>query len=108
MKRIYLSGPISGFSKYHDKFKACKDALVAAGYNNIVNPAELDAVINKASYEEYMGLCIGLIDMCDVIVLLPGWEKSVGANREYGYALGKDKLIFTFEELMEVEHGTHA
>lgn len=34
-----------------------------------------------------------LLDMCDAIYMLKDWQKSCGANREYGYALGMDKLI---------------
>lgn len=104
-KRLYLSGPITGHKDYHQRFEKAKVELAAAGFDNIVNPAELDAVINKAGYEEYMKICLGLIDMSDYIVMLPGWEKSIGANREYGYALGADKLTFTLEEMLEVENG---
>lgn len=34
-----------------------------------------------------------LIDMCGALYMLNGWEKSCGANREYGYALAKDMII---------------
>lgn len=34
-----------------------------------------------------------LLDMCDAIYMLKDWKKSCDANREYGYALGMDKLI---------------
>ena len=30
-----------------------------------------------------------LLDLCDTIYMLKGWEQSCGANREYGYALAK-------------------
>lgn len=30
-----------------------------------------------------------LLDLCDTIYMLKGWESSCGANREYGYALAK-------------------
>ena len=36
---------------------------------------------------------IFLLNMCDAIYMLKGWEKSRGANREYGYALASDKII---------------
>lgn len=31
--------------------------------------------------------------MCDQIYMLKGWEKSCGANQEYGYALACDMII---------------
>ena len=105
VQRIYLSGPITGIVDYHQRFEKAKVELVAAGYNNIANPAELDGVINEGKYEEYMSLCMRLLDMCDVVVMLPGWKESFGANREYGYALGKDKLIFELEDMLEVQNG---
>lgn len=105
VQRIYLSGPITGIADYHQRFEKAKVELVAAGYNNIANPAELDGVINEGKYDEYMSLCMSLLDMCDVVVMLPGWKESLGANREYGYALAKNKLIFELEDMLEVQNG---
>lgn len=105
VQRIYLSGPITGIADYKQRFEKAKVELVAAGYNNIANPAELDGVINEGKYEEYMSLCMNLLDMCDVVVMLPGWKESFGANREYGYALAKNKLIFELEDMLEVQNG---
>ena len=105
VQRIYLSGPITGIADYHQRFEKAKVELVAAGYKNIANPAELDGVINEAKYEEYMSLCMSLLEMCDVVVMLPGWKESFGANREYGYALAKNKLIFELEDMLEVQNG---
>ena len=34
-----------------------------------------------------------MLDMCDGIYLLKGWEKSCGSNRELGYAMAKGKII---------------
>lgn len=45
------------------------------------------------TYEEYMYIDINLIDLCDAIYMLRGWEMSRGANREYGYASGLGKTI---------------
>ena len=105
VQRIYLSGLITGIADYHQRFEKAKVELVAAGYKNIANPAELDGVINEAKYKEYMSLCMSLLEMCDVVVMLPGWKESLGENREYGYALGKDKLIFELEDMLEVQNG---
>lgn len=105
VQRIYLSGPITGIADYHQRFEKAKVELVAAGYKNIANPAELDGVINEGKYEEYMSLCMSLLDMCDVVVMLPGWKESFGANREYGYALAKNKMIFELEDMLEVQNG---
>lgn len=51
----------------------------------------------NADYEDYMKVDMFLLDMCNTIYMLKGWEKSCGANREYGYALAKG-MVIVFEE----------
>ena len=53
------------------------------------------AITGKTNYEEYMDMSIMLLNMCDCIFMLNGWQQSRGANREYGYALAKDMTIIS-------------
>lgn len=46
-----------------------------------------------AEYKEYMDMSMMMLSMCDGIYMLKGWEKSTGANREFGYALASDMII---------------
>ncbi len=39
----------------------------------------------------------------DYLVQLPGWERSIGASRELGFALGADKIIVSLEQLLTKE-----
>lgn len=103
--RIYLSGAITGIPHYKKDFELVETELLSKGYRYIVNPAELDEVIVNGEYENFMDVCLKLIDMCDIVVLIPGWKKSAGANREMGYALGKGKEVVTYEDL-EIEDFT--
>lgn len=99
--RIYISGAITGTNDFMERFKAAEDRLTAEGMS-VINPAHANSYMPKdTTYEEYMKVSFCLLDMCDTIYMLNGWEKSCGANREYGYALAKDKTIM-FEEIAHV------
>ena len=96
--RVYISGPITGVPDYMEKFEAAEKELVEKGFA-VVNPAKINyGMPDDMTYEEYMEIDIKLIDMCDVICMLRGWKMSRGANREYGYALGKGKTIIYQQE----------
>ena len=43
----------------------------------------------SATWQEYMNLCIPMLDMCHGIYMLDGWEKSKGATEEFNYAISK-------------------
>lgn len=93
-KRIYISGPITGIENYWDKFKDAEVELVEKGYK-VINPACIDDVMQGGTWEEYMKVDMCLLSMCDAIYMLDGWETSCGANREYGYAMGKGMEILS-------------
>ena len=90
--RVYISGGITGVEDYKKKFADAEQALYLEGHQPF-NPTKLD--FPNLDYEEYMRLDFCLLDMCDAIYMLKGWENSRGANREYGYASAKDKIIMT-------------
>lgn len=91
--RVYISGPITGVKDYMDKFEQAEKEMIEKGFT-VVNPAKINyGMPEDMTYEEYMEIDIRLIDLCDAIYMIRGWEMSRGANREYGYALGKGKTI---------------
>ena len=91
-KRVYISGPITGVQNYCDPFVNAENFLLEKGCK-VINPCLMDFVMPNADYEDYMKADLLLLDMCDAIYMLKGWEKSRGANREYGYALAKGMEI---------------
>lgn len=97
---LYLSGPITGHKDYVREFGTAAYALKCEGYK-VINPASMDSVLPEGTdYESFMKIDLQLLDMSTVLVQLPGWEKSLGCQREYGYALAAGKLIVKYEDLI--------
>ena len=91
--KIYISGAITGTDDYMERFAKAEKELTKNGYS-VVNPAKVNAQLPEdTTYGEYMKMCFCMLDMCDSIYMLQGWEKSCGANRELGYAFAKDMII---------------
>lgn len=90
--KLYLSGAITGTDDYMDRFSMAEKSLEAE--HTIINPAKVNAQLpSDTDYEDYMKMSFCMLDMCDGIYLLKGWEKSCGSNRELGYAMAKGKII---------------
>lgn len=81
MKRVYLSGPMTGLPDLNfPAFNAAAARLRADGLR-VVNPAEINLGA-QLTWEQCMRADIKALCDCDAIVLLPGWEASKGAHLE--------------------------
>ena len=81
MRRIYIAGPMTGLPDFnYPAFNAEAARLRAIGWD-VENPAENPAP-PSGEWIDYMRLAIPQLMTCDVIVLLPKWEKSRGARVE--------------------------
>ena len=90
--KLYLSGAITGTDDYMDRFSMAEKSLEAE--HTIINPAKVNAQLpSDTDDEDDMKMSFCMLDMCDGIYLLKGWEKSCGSNRELGYAMAKGKII---------------
>ncbi len=79
MKRIYLSGPMSGIPDnnipaFHDYA-----ASLRADGHQVVSPAEIE---ESGTWEMCLRADVRELCTCDAIALMPGWESSKGANLE--------------------------
>ena len=101
MSKVYISSQISGLEKddYMERFAKAEKKL-SREFFSVINPAKVNAQLpENTTYREYMNMSLTMLDMCDYIYLLDGWEKSKGACLEYQYAktLGKE-IIFQGKE----------
>lgn len=97
---VYLSGPITGVKNYEKNFAEAEAELRRQGHI-VLNPAMLPPDLGDC--DKYMQICLPMIDVADAVVMLEGWKNSRGACREWGYALGLDKLIVDFNEFADNE-----
>ena len=99
--RIYISGPITNTKDFKERFqKAVKFLISEYPDATIINPSAMEGIFitkQEISHEEYMGLSFKLMDKCEYIYLLKGWQASAGCNQEYGYAIAKD-IIRLYEK----------
>lgn len=79
--RIYISGPMTGLPELNfPAFNGEASRLRAAGYQ-VVNPAELNPD-PATTWQQCMRRDLAELLTCDVLALLPGWQRSAGAHLE--------------------------
>lgn len=93
MSKVYISGPITGVENYDLLFMSAHEKLKNIG-KNVLDLVEMTKNLTvQLEYETYMKIAFALIDDADEIYMIEGWERSAGANRELGYAIGKGKKV---------------
>lgn len=81
--KLYVAGPMRGYPEHnYPAFFEAAGKIRTAGHV-VYNPAEHDAGALRANLASDLAW-IGLV--ADGIVLLPGWESSLGANAEVALA----------------------
>lgn len=79
MKRVYLSGPMSGIADNNfPAFHEWAARLRGQGFD-VVSPAEIQ---EAGTWELCLRADLRELCACDAIALMPGWEASKGANLE--------------------------
>lgn len=96
--RVYISGPMTGLPDLNfPAFREAARRLRSLGFE-VVNPAELNPD-PTTPWAQCMRADIKALCDCDVIALLPGWEKSKGAHLELQIAHRLELEIKTIKEL---------
>lgn len=92
--RIFISGPMSGYDLHnYPIFEKVEECLKTAGYE-CVNPASIGAKYNPEKVDSDKALYCAMEKeiqeaerTCNVLLLLPRWEDSVGVRLELQTAI---------------------
>ena len=97
--KVYIAGKITGNENYREKFATAQAELEKDGHI-VLNPSVMPEGLTNA---EYMRICFEMIDIADVVVFLPGWQDSEGANLEYAYCIYVGKEAITSPDRFNVQ-----
>ena len=87
--RVYISGAITGTDDYIERFEQAEQELKERGFD-VINPVKVNRILPKtSSHSDYMHISFALMDLCDAVYSIPGWENSMGACMEFGYGVAK-------------------
>ena len=94
--KFYIAGPVSGQPNHNfEAFKNVADQVTESG-----NIALCTSLLPKGMSEpEYMKFAHAMLEVCDVVVLLPRWSMSDGAIAEYHWAVKLGKKVVRQEHL---------
>ena len=83
-QKIYIAGPMQGYENFNrPAFNDAVTVLLMQGYIAL-SPAILPDGLTQA---EYMQIDLAMLQCCDAIYMLKGWEESAGAMAELSLAM---------------------
>lgn len=106
-KLVYVSGVYQGKEdnkinmecavRYFRKYEGCSDKE----YISAITAFEF--LYSETEYLDGLDCCLTLLDKCDKIYMLPGWQESTGACIEFGYAKATGKEIYFADGLYDTK-----
>lgn len=96
-RKVYIAGPMTGLPEFNrPAFFAAEEYLRSHGAK-VMNPAVLPKWFE---HHEYMQIAIPMLQTCEVVAFLPGWQQSKGARMEFTKAHHGQKVLL----LLDVDH----
>ena len=98
LRTLYVGGAITSDPLYEEKFAQAATKLRILNFA-VMNPAVLPK--RGFTHRQYMRVTIAMLDVCEILCLLPDWHKSPGTIMEFIHAILKRKSIVMFNELIQ-------
>lgn len=101
-EHVYLAGPMTGLPELNSPAFIDAEYAIAEKYAcQVVNPAYLPLLMGETrTHAHYVSIGVALVATSDVLVLLPGWENSVGSQAERAEAVRLGKRIYQYNEVI--------
>jgi len=100
-KKVYISGKMTGLSaeEIFKNFNSVESVLVENN-NGVMNPAITWHLLSPSKFNanEYLNISYAMMDVCDIVVVLPDWKTSSGAKKELSYANCIELDIYFLDE----------
>lgn len=90
MCKIFISVPMSGLEDFNREAFYAAEAMLTDSGHAVLNPAWLP---DGMSEEDYMTICLVMLEKSEIVYMLKGWENSSGACIEHALAIKIGKQI---------------
>lgn len=100
---VFISGPMTGRENWNRTAFICAEARLSELGHTVLNPANHIPICHPDAipHSGYIAICKAMIDQCEAIVQLPGWEDSIGAGMERLYAIKCGKAVLDYDEMIK-------
>lgn len=87
--KVFISGPITGKPNYNRAAFILAEAGLSEQGHTVLSPANIIPLYNpeEITQKQYLNICFSMIDACDTVYFLKGWEHSKGSRAELDYAI---------------------
>jgi hypothetical protein len=106
--RAFISGAYSGTPEEIEinlaRARAVSEEVTKAGWVPICPNIFWSPFAEYQDYAFWLDAALRLLEVCDILILVPGWEKSSGVARELDRARVLGIQILTVEEFTDQKY----